>query len=126
MKPVSVHDFSASVHDFSASGEEKPLSPGAFSLPGSVRHFILTASLSLERGHAFCFTHEGAEVREVKWFEHSQDWNPGSPKAYLLSVFWGEEGVEHEVLESHHLPLKVLCPKCHAANFLMSRDFWGG
>lgn len=34
---------------------------------------------SLERGHAFCFTEEGAEVRAVKWFEHSQGWNPGFP-----------------------------------------------
>lgn len=66
---------------------------------------------SLERGHAFCFTDEGAEVRDVKWFEHSQDWNPGFPEAGLLSVFAGEKGVEHEVPESHHLPWKVLCPK---------------
>lgn len=62
-------------------------------------------------------------LREVKWFEHSQDLNPGLPKAYIIvSILGGgvrEEKVGHEVLESHHVLLKALCPKCHPASFLM-------
>lgn len=69
-------------------------------------------------------------LREIKWFEHGQDLNLGLPKAYVIVSILGEEvreeKVGHEVLESHHIPLKVLCPKCHPASFLLMGTLVGG
>lgn len=80
---------------------------------------------SLERGHAFCFTEEGAEVRAVKWFEHSQGWNPGFPEACLLSVFGGRRGLSMKYQNPTIFLGRSSVPNRSCRHLPNAGEFWG-